>query len=78
MVFALAGRAAMSAGAGQPPWAKSGRPPPLPPNAAEISFIIADALNLQSCIPFEQEKLGETCACCGKPAKHMIYWGVAY
>ncbi len=30
------------------------------------------------CIPFEQEKLGETCACCGKPAKHMIYWGVAY
>ena len=30
------------------------------------------------CIPFDQEKLGETCACCGKPAKHMIYWGVAY
>ncbi len=30
------------------------------------------------CIPFEQENLGETCACCGKPARHMIYWGVAY
>ena len=30
------------------------------------------------CIPFEQEKLGEVCACCGKPARHMIYWGVAY
>ena len=30
------------------------------------------------CIPFEQEKLGEVCACCGKPAKHMIYWGIAY
>ena len=30
------------------------------------------------CIPFAQEKLGETCACCGKPAKHLIYWGVAY
>jgi prolyl-tRNA synthetase len=30
------------------------------------------------CIPFAQEDLGETCACCGKPAKHMIYWGVAY
>ena len=30
------------------------------------------------CIPFKQEKLGETCACCGKPAKHMIYWGIAY
>ena len=30
------------------------------------------------CIPFEQEHLGDTCACCGKPAKKMIYWGVAY
>ena len=30
------------------------------------------------CIPFEQENLGEVCACCGKPAKCMIYWGVAY
>ncbi len=30
------------------------------------------------CIPFEQEHLGDTCPICGKPAKHMIYWGVAY
>ena len=30
------------------------------------------------CIPFEQEDLGCTCAVCGKKAKHMIYWGVAY
>ena len=30
------------------------------------------------CIPFAQEKLGETCACCGKPADKMIYWGIAY
>ena len=30
------------------------------------------------CIPFHQEKLGETCAICGKPAQKMIYWGVAY
>ena len=30
------------------------------------------------CIPFEQEDLGETCPICGKKAKHMIYWGVAY
>ena len=30
------------------------------------------------CIPFAQEKLGDVCACCGKPAKHMIYWGIAY
>ncbi len=30
------------------------------------------------CIPFRQEKLGDVCPICGKPAKHMIYWGVAY
>ena len=30
------------------------------------------------CIPFAQENLSDTCACCGKPAKHMVYWGVAY
>ena len=30
------------------------------------------------CIPFRQEQLDTVCACCGKPAKTMIYWGVAY
>ena len=30
------------------------------------------------CIPFKQEKLDDVCPVCGKPAKHMIYWGVAY
>ena len=30
------------------------------------------------CIPFEQENLGEVCPICGKSAKHMVYWGVAY
>lgn len=30
------------------------------------------------CIPFEQEELGAVCPICGKPAKTMIYWGVAY
>ena len=30
------------------------------------------------CSPFAQEHLGEKCACCGKPADKMIYWGVAY
>ena len=30
------------------------------------------------CIPLEQEKLGDVCACCGRPARHMVYWGVAY
>ena len=30
------------------------------------------------CIPFKQEQLSEVCACCGKPARHMVIWGVAY
>ncbi len=30
------------------------------------------------CMPFEQEDLGETCVCCGKKAKTMVYWGRAY
>ena len=30
------------------------------------------------CIPFHQEHLSDTCPICGKPAKHMIYWGIAY
>ena len=30
------------------------------------------------CMPLEQEKVADTCVCCGKPARHMIYWGVAY
>lgn len=29
-------------------------------------------------IPFEQEKLGDKCVCCGQPADEMIIWGVAY
>ncbi|MFI3212409.1 MAG: proline--tRNA ligase [Eubacteriales bacterium] len=30
------------------------------------------------CMPFAQEKLSDVCACCGKPAKEMVYWGRAY
>lgn len=30
------------------------------------------------CIPFEQEELDGKCVCCGKKAKHMLYWGKAY
>ena len=30
------------------------------------------------CMPLEQDKVSDVCVCCGKPAKHMIYWGVAY
>lgn len=30
------------------------------------------------CIPFEEEHISDTCVCCGKPAKHMLYWGKQY
>ena len=30
------------------------------------------------CIPFEEEQLSDVCVCCGKPAKHMVYWGKQY
>lgn len=30
------------------------------------------------CMPFEQEHISDTCVCCGKPAKAMVYWGKAY
>ncbi len=30
------------------------------------------------CIPFEQEHIGDVCPVCGKPAKHMVVWGIAY
>lgn len=30
------------------------------------------------CMPFDQETLSDTCVCCGKPAKKMVYWGKAY
>ena len=40
---------------------------------------LKDELGITSrCIPFEQEHLGDTFVCCGKPAKHMLYWGKAY
>ncbi|MBQ8639298.1 MAG: proline--tRNA ligase [Lachnospiraceae bacterium] len=30
------------------------------------------------CMPFAQETLSDTCVCCGKKAKAMVYWGKAY
>ena len=37
-----------------------------------------DTAATSRCIPFEQEQLADTCVCCGKPAKKMVYWGRAY
>ena len=30
------------------------------------------------CIPFEKESVSDVCVCCGRPAKHLVYWGKAY
>lgn len=30
------------------------------------------------CIPFDGDAVGDKCVCCGKPAKHLVYWGKAY
>lgn len=37
-----------------------------------------DTTATSRCMPFEQEHLSDTCVCCGKPAKSMVYWGKAY
>src|SRR5690625_4127415 len=40
---------------------------------------IQDEFSVTSrCIPFEQEQLSDTCFCCEKPAKEMVYWARAY
>ena len=45
----------------------------------ECELKIKEDAGLSSrCIPYEQEQLSDVCVCCGKPAKHMTYWGVAY
>jgi prolyl-tRNA synthetase len=30
------------------------------------------------CMPFEQETIADTCVCCGKPAKTLVYFAKAY
>ena len=41
--------------------------------------VIKEKLSVTSrCMPFEQEKIADTCVCCGAPAKKMVYWGRAY
>ena len=45
----------------------------------ECEDAIKEELSVTSrCIPFEQEQIADTCVCCGKPAKKMVYWGRAY
>ena len=45
----------------------------------ECEMKMKEAAGMSSrCMPFAQEHLGDVCPICGKPAKKMIYWGVAY
>ena len=37
-----------------------------------------DTTATSRCMPFEQERIAETCVCCGRPAKKLVYWGKAY
>ena len=30
------------------------------------------------CIPLDQKNISNKCVCCGKEAKHMVCWGIAY
>ncbi|MCR5688137.1 MAG: proline--tRNA ligase [Lachnospiraceae bacterium] len=40
---------------------------------------IKEKLSVTSrCMPFEQEMVADTCVCCGRPAKKLVYWGRAY
>ena len=37
-----------------------------------------DTAATSRCMPFDQTPIGETCVCCGKPAKKVIYFAKAY
>ncbi len=45
--------------------------------ACEIK-VKEDTTATSRCMPFAQEHIADTCVCCGKPAKTMVYWGKAY
>jgi prolyl-tRNA synthetase len=45
--------------------------------ACELKF--KDVAGVSSrCMPLAQEKLGDVCPCCGRPADKEVIWGVAY
>ncbi len=45
----------------------------------ECEMKMKDEAGMSSrCMPFEQEQIFDKCVVCGKPAKKLIYWGVAY
>ncbi len=45
----------------------------------ECEAKVKDELEVSSrCMPFAQEKIGDVCAVCGRPADKLMYWGKAY
>ena len=45
----------------------------------ECENIIKEQTGMPSrCIPFEQEHISDVCPVCGKPAKHMVVFGISY
>ena len=47
-------------------------------DAACEEKVKADTLATSRCLPFEQEKIGDICPVCGKPAKYLVYWAKSY
>ena len=44
-----------------------------------VGKIKEDLAVTSRCMPFnDQEQISDVCACCGKPAKKLVYWGKAY
>ncbi len=37
-----------------------------------------DTTATSRCMPFGADPIGDTCVCCGKPAKKLVFWGKAY
>ncbi|MED1204600.1 proline--tRNA ligase [Heyndrickxia acidicola] len=42
------------------------------------NFIKDETGATSRCIPFEQERVADTCVCCGGEAKELVYWAKAY
>ena len=45
--------------------------------ACEVKMKTINGLKSR-CIPFVEEHIDDKCICCGKPAVHMVYWGIQY
>ncbi len=45
----------------------------------ECEMQMKDVAGLTSrCMPFDAEEISDTCVCCGKKAKSLVFWGKAY